>query len=562
MIFVSSEGKVIAGRRSPYGTSLGLGPTDVTDPAKLSQELTELKKRLSEIEAILPPASMEFEQEVVQGGTYRLHHGFNGPIRWWVTNVCGLPEALVATPDSDNNHLVLQSNSDGDVVVRVEKSQYRFTTCPAEEVGGADDPTVIASYDFAAQTQATVPSGWTFARNCKTTVQTSPNFLDVTYNGSSGVDVAVYGNRTSDSTKRGLVIEANQAQESGYGIRAINAQEHPGASVTYTSPSDSPDGLATGCTRAEITAGGYTSYQDFNGSINDKIYVTGWWKSTPTTGTHLQTAINLNVENTGIAVTSPISAVWLPYYVHSTSSGTIVWASQDSRNFSSVGGFTQSAKDVYLDYLNVRIGEFACETIVGTVGDGSGVGSPQYGGYWRRADRLSLTTGSGAHAADGQIKFYASFSPKFSSSMAVNFATTAATGVYRTQAKWYIFQCNGTNNYAYIDGTTKKLHVRIAGGTEQVSLGAMSFAQHDVVTVFIAIGAGVASVAKYKLNSGLWIDMVLPTVPETPAFSTNALFVFINGNVAATATDAAGDTGSFPCRLHMVKFYNTGDPTL
>lgn len=104
---------------------------DVKSPGKLTELLRGVMKRLSDIESALPPEATEFEVNAgTDGAEVRLLHGFNGPVRWYVTTWTQTggstypvdAPVFVQDATSDSNTLVLRSYSSGKAVIRVEQS--------------------------------------------------------------------------------------------------------------------------------------------------------------------------------------------------------------------------------------------------------------------------------------------------------------------------------------------------------------------------------------------------------------------------------------------------------
>lgn len=102
-------------------------------PAEVAKAIRALSARVAELEARVPGEAVEFEVSCSSGGTkVYLHHNFNGPVRWYVTD--WLTDGLGATPPasghslahdttSTTNILVLRSYVAGRAVIRVEPSQ-------------------------------------------------------------------------------------------------------------------------------------------------------------------------------------------------------------------------------------------------------------------------------------------------------------------------------------------------------------------------------------------------------------------------------------------------------
>jgi hypothetical protein len=68
---------------------LSLSNEDVKDPDKLAELLKQAYLRITDLEARIGPEPLEFETNVQNGGTVRLAHNLNCPVRYYVTHVDG-----------------------------------------------------------------------------------------------------------------------------------------------------------------------------------------------------------------------------------------------------------------------------------------------------------------------------------------------------------------------------------------------------------------------------------------------------------------------------------------
>ncbi len=123
---VDINGEVIAGTRSPSGGLSIIDASGTQDPQKLADELRRLSNRLSELEGKKPHDAVEFELACGASGTVKLSHGFNSPVRWWVTSwkrSAAVAPILTESATSTPTVLILNSAVDGQAVVRVESVQ-------------------------------------------------------------------------------------------------------------------------------------------------------------------------------------------------------------------------------------------------------------------------------------------------------------------------------------------------------------------------------------------------------------------------------------------------------
>lgn len=129
MKFVGITG-VIAKAKRFLSTSASVNENDVADKKKLAEILRTTLLRVSELEARMPPAGIEFEVATPSGGfQLRIAHNLNSPVRWWVTEwTRGVAQGafpstapiLIKSSQSDSNNLILYSYTVGRAVIRVE----------------------------------------------------------------------------------------------------------------------------------------------------------------------------------------------------------------------------------------------------------------------------------------------------------------------------------------------------------------------------------------------------------------------------------------------------------
>lgn len=127
MQFFDARGVAQKGRRQVSGQSQLLGRSDVeSNPQRLVDVINALSKRVSELEARIPPEAIEFELDVTATNTYVVVHGFPGSVRWYPTHWSqgvGVAE-FVQVPNPTTGQLSLYSASTGKAVIRVEPSQF------------------------------------------------------------------------------------------------------------------------------------------------------------------------------------------------------------------------------------------------------------------------------------------------------------------------------------------------------------------------------------------------------------------------------------------------------
>lgn len=130
MKFINVNGVLQRARRFVSSTS-GVTDTDIKDEARLADLLRSLQRRVSSLEAQMPPEPLEFEVNVGESGAITsVAHNIGGPVRWFVvqwTQVGGTAyplsgPMLVQDATSTSRILALRSYVAGKAIVRVEPS--------------------------------------------------------------------------------------------------------------------------------------------------------------------------------------------------------------------------------------------------------------------------------------------------------------------------------------------------------------------------------------------------------------------------------------------------------
>jgi hypothetical protein len=401
-------------------------------------------------------------------------------------------------------------------------------------------------------------------------------------------NVARIGRRLS-SSKAGLVVQP--ATSNYFGPRTVNGNDvrdffgssgtgggslgsggeftdssHTVWTTSHTYPiADSPNQNVTGC--MEIVASITTSNLDLaggsSGPFNYGPGITFLANTNPMVASAwIKNATKFSVFLTGSPGSPP---------TYSTTGGSGTWARLivPVTGGSSVNGFMPvdgtnpdpavgTYYDALVDYCNLTLGTVEWECIPSTFAACAG-------------ERLRYSTGSALVAVDGQIKVRALLSPLHSSSTSVPYDPDVTANCAKTityEAAWYLFSWGkDARSYAKIKGSDRKLYVKIESGTEYASTNALSFAAHDEVEIFVAVGNGHPSNTKYRVNGGAWTDLVLATVPDVPAPSSNFV-AFLYNDDTATNGDASkgddkgfGDVGQFACRLHRLTVFKSGKPS-
>lgn len=165
----------------------------------------------------------------------------------------------------------------------------------------------------------------------------------------------------------------------------------------------------------------------------------------------------------------------------------------------------------------------------------------------RRSDRVTYATGSNL-VVGGRIKCHQKFYPKFASTMDVSYNGLSFAGFALHWYLWSYGAGSGAYGYARIVASNKKLEVKV-GAETFTSTNSISFAQYDEVDIYIEAGGNVASVAKYRLNGGAWVDLVLTTFTQN-VVPSGAIGFFHND-----AVDDNADSGQLPCWWKSLAVY-------
>lgn len=135
MKFIDILGAIRRGTRFVSGTD-NLQADEIKSDDKLAEILRRFSRRITNVEYQVPPEPTEFEVSITSGTSFTLTHGFNCPVRYYITSwvvasgstyVLGLS---VDTANTDSNKLTLKPDNSGRAIIRVEPSQYqpRYTS--------------------------------------------------------------------------------------------------------------------------------------------------------------------------------------------------------------------------------------------------------------------------------------------------------------------------------------------------------------------------------------------------------------------------------------------------
>ncbi len=396
----------------------------------------------------------------------------------------------------------------------------------------------LSDVDFSSLSVGTMtPADFTTATGLvltraagSTTLQTSASTLVKAI--PSGY--ARIGNRTSLTSRIGLVLEQSTRNwvTSQLGIGALRSASSGWAagSGAVISASTGPDGTANNG-RQTVTSGGYGPY--LNLAVGANRFCWSAWERSQSTS-QMQMGVNSGDPLTGNVALAAGSTVFQRLFIKNNGVARQYFGPVECR---ATGSSAAQARDVISDFAQTERGDFPTEV----VDDAS---------FYRKNDRLSITNGASVVGTDGRIRFYARLTPKFASTDSVLWEDSG--GGTGTSANWFLWSFGGTGaNRAVIDATTKRLKVTI-GGVEVVSANALAWTLYQLLEISLEVGAGGASVAKYRVDSGAWNDLALPVVAGTPA-PAGVMALFYNDAVAITA-----DVGVPPAWLHRQTFYGPG----
>jgi hypothetical protein len=462
---------------------------------------------------------------------------------WTITNLDDTDETLMkgqvmphpAVGSVDSQTLAVQVTGALDVTVNWTSSVHVQITPQPLASGTAplyDFNFTTLSLGFMSAAAFQTRTGLTFSRSSTSTVQTSASTIV-----DGGIaDYAAIGNTGSTLAKRGLVIQHNTFNRLSAGSNVLGPRQisgspwSTGSSVTTTYPSDSPDQANSGGTRVVCTSGGYGNYYDFGADNSDAMTLSSWQKG----ATDMQMGWENNGNTQGNYVNATANSIWQRLSLTKASgTGRRYFNAVDGENKTGFGGQSARARDCNVDYVMVEDGPFMTEAI-------------ENGALARAFDNIARPTGSTfISPSNGQFRFYAKLSPKHASSQQVFWRTGTSTS--GTEAAWYLWSWGGAGtSYAKVKDSDKKLYVKIQGGSEVVSTNAISWSAGDTVEIYLAVGNNVASKAKYRINGGSWVDLVLATIADAPNPSSGAIRLFSNDNAST------GDAGSFPAWIHRV----------
>lgn len=207
MRFVNLNGVYQKARRFLSGGS-NVSEEEVKDPPKLAEILRGLSRRVTDVEALLPPEAIEFEVAVgASGSTTTIAHNLGGPVRWYVVDwlqrdgvayPASAPK-LVQDASSTSDSLVLRSYATGRAIVRIEPAFAGVD--PGITLATSESPLAIAlSQNF------TTTSGTPVATNLAFTAAAGESWR-IHYVGGAG-DSNIGGMKYAIGAPTGSTVDA------------------------------------------------------------------------------------------------------------------------------------------------------------------------------------------------------------------------------------------------------------------------------------------------------------------------------------------------------------------
>lgn len=216
---------------------------------------------------------------------------------------------------------------------------------------------------------------------------------------------------------------------------------------------------------------------------------------------------------TGVAVNSSSGSSWRRVNLVGLANSAYLVPS-DQRNLSCIsGGVAAFATSMNVDFVMMSGGLYPGEAIA-------------QGRTTRYDDTLEHGSASSLFVG-GRLRLLTSFRPKHPSSDVI-YGMSGAN--LQQVTEFYLFSYSGGGGaYAkgevFIDASTLKIKAKDNAGTTYTSTNALTWARFDLVDIFVEVGAGASSLAKYRVNGGAWSDLGSGTaLTFTPPASTAYFF--------------------------------------
>lgn len=321
--------------------------------------------------------------------------------------------------------------------------------------------------------------GLSIARaSANATVQNSATSLDA---GGSGTGLASDTARVFyDGTKKGLLVEESRIQHVVHArdlTSGVGTGGRTTGSATHTNNQAGVDGKNL-ATRVVTTAANWSNYDSWvNSSQDNMIY--HFWVKQGSVGATYQGDDSTSAGNNRAAIGGSAPAVWtrLVFPTISNASAGIAGIPARGIDMSAYGGVTAGARDQVVDFVTIESGgsTFATSEIY-SAGNTSQNAT-------RAADLPSAP--SSALTSGGKLAVEFDIYP------------LGASSAYKNDQ--YLWYYDASNN-AYIQQSTRKIIVTLAGNAFTLPVAIPSFSANDDVKIYLECGTGIQSHAWVSIN--------------------------------------------------------------
>ncbi len=284
-------------------------------------------------------------------------------------------------------------------------------------------------------------------------VQTSSSTVQLL---SAGNDTARVGQRTNDTSSRGMILESAKTNNF-LDSRQLNAASYtPGIATLTQNAANGPDGSLLS-DRVNASSAQYSPYQT-PVLTTAKHTFSMWARANSGTSQHQIQHYN----GTAYAESLLIDTTWTRRAVSRASSASTALIPVDARDWSAAGGIVATAMDVIIDMIQVELCAFPTEWIATSA-------SP----VTRAGERLYLTDRTNL-IRSGRLSLEIVCIPK------------GAAHEYSSAMR--IWTIDGSN-YCEISSTTQLLTV-VIGGTSHTFPVALGWNRYDKLELFVEAGGG------------------------------------------------------------------------
>lgn len=334
----------------------------------------------------------------------------------------------------------------------------------------------------------------------------------------------------SDGVRAGLLLEQNVGGIGGSPRRKLGWEAGSGIITDLAGPG--ADGQPNQAVQQNLLANQFGFY--LNSVVPGRVWtVSSWQRSVNAAADGDMQMVWTNDGATGEVLVVPASDTYSFQYLNKDGQALQFWTAADGRNYSGAGGQTARARNVYTDFSWAEWGNFPTSVTGTTVSS-----------CIRPRDRVSRTVWP---TANGRVRIYLSFWPRFSTGQQVYYFNAGAT-----QTHCYLYSSDLGTNYARVRRSDERLLVKTPSGAEVLSANPISLTRDVFTQVLLEVGAGAPSVASYRVGAGAWQDLALGNVngDATPA---TAMTLLRNDGAP---NDNFSDGGTLPSILDEVQAYD------